>query len=234
MRPDTPPNTPESQIPRWSAAYARHRTLPVLVSLGIHLSVFAAIYLGSLCSGRAFREGHTVIGALWGALALAGGVATIWVAIPSRGGRWIQEFGERLYGDEGRARAVVSAPGFSPRILAVLFGLGVLTLVILGLLDVISVKWYQPVSALFCVPFLLVIKQSMRASLVWIDLWAGLYALHAILVAVGLPIVFHDPLESLNLVLPIFGYGVFAAFVGHLYGRFALRKLRDACRGDEE
>ena len=234
MPPERSNKPPASQIPRWSAAYARNRTLPVLVGLAIHLSMFASIYLGSLGAGRALRENNMVIGALWATLAIAGAIATIWVSIPSRGGRWIQELGERLYGDEGRARAMAGAPQSSPHILAAFLGFGVLTLVTLGLLDVISVKWYQPASALFLVPFLLLIKRSMRASFGWIDVWAGLYTVHAVLITLGVPIVFQPPLDSLNLVLPISGYGLFAAFLGHLYSRFALRKLQDACRGDEE
>ena len=61
-------------------------------------------------------------------------------------------------------------------------------------------------------------------------LWPGLYALHAILIVAGAPIVFTGAWEGLNMLLPVAGYGLLAGLAGHIYSRFALRKLKDAAR----
>ena len=57
-------------------------------------------------------------------------------------------------------------------------------------------------------------------------LWPALYALHAILLVVGAPIYFEDPYTILNMLVPTAGYGIAAAVAGHVYSRFALRRLR--------
>jgi hypothetical protein len=57
-------------------------------------------------------------------------------------------------------------------------------------------------------------------------LWPVLYALHAVLLLSGAPILFEDKWEVLNMLLPVFGYGMLSFLAGHLYSRIALRRLR--------
>jgi hypothetical protein len=57
-------------------------------------------------------------------------------------------------------------------------------------------------------------------------LWPVLYALHAILILAGVPIVFVGPWESLNMLIPIVGYGLVTSVLGHLYSRWALHSVR--------
>ena len=48
----------------------------------------------------------------------------------------------------------------------------------------------------------------------------------------GAPIVFSAPWDSLNVLLPIAGYGLLAALVGHFASRVALRQLRTLAQSD--
>jgi hypothetical protein len=63
-------------------------------------------------------------------------------------------------------------------------------------------------------------------------LWPLLYAIHAILIVSGAPIVFTRPWDGLNVLIPIAGYGVVAGLVGHFYSRYALGELKRLTAAD--
>ena len=65
-------------------------------------------------------------------------------------------------------------------------------------------------------------------------IWPGLYVLHAGLVVAGAPIQFGRQLAILNMLIPVAGYGLVAALAGHIYSRYALRKLREVAAGGQE
>jgi hypothetical protein len=100
--------------------------------------------------------------------------------------------------------------------------------VVLGVLGYLPTgKYMQPISALYVVPFLVALNFLMRPAAGYIPLlWPALYALHAVLIVVGAPIVFVGSWEPLNMFLPIVGYGLLVSVVGHLYSRWALRNAR--------
>ena len=55
-----------------------------------------------------------------------------------------------------------------------------------------------------------------------------LYAIHAILILAGVPLFFTGSIgPSLNLALPYIVYGLVPFIVGHIYSRYALKKLKD-------
>jgi hypothetical protein len=85
----------------------------------------------------------------------------------------------------------------------------------------------QPVSAIYVVPFLLVLHLMIRpAAGKLMLLWPTLYALHAILVVAGAPILFSGHWKGLNMLMPIAGYGLLTSLICHLYSRYALRKVK--------
>jgi hypothetical protein len=100
--------------------------------------------------------------------------------------------------------------------------------VILGLVGYLpSDKYMQPISALYMVPFLVALNWLMRPATGNVQLlWPALYALHAILIVVGAPIVFHGRLEMLNMLVPVIGYGLVTSLIGHIYSRWALHSVR--------
>ena len=116
-------------------------------------------------------------------------------------------------------------------IVGLLFGACVLISVTLGVLGFIPIEYMQPVSAIYVVPFIIAIGIWQRPAvnpagfLAW--LWPGLYAIHAILVVAGVPIQFGKPWIFLNILIPIAGYGILCGLIGHIYSRYALKKLKD-------
>jgi hypothetical protein len=92
----------------------------------------------------------------------------------------------------------------------------------------------QPVSALYVVPFLVFLYLWQRPIISSLALlWPILYAIHAILVVAGVPIQFGKPWIFLNMLIPVFGYGFLTYMIGHLYSRYALRRLKTAAHLQE-
>ena len=97
----------------------------------------------------------------------------------------------------------------------------------LSLEGYIASKYLQPVSALYLVPSLVFEYFQKRQ-------WLGplvlicpiLYTLHAILILAGVPIFFTGNLGILNMLVPLIGYTFLAYVIGHLYSRYALKKLK--------
>ena len=89
----------------------------------------------------------------------------------------------------------------------------------------------QPISAIYCVPFLVGLWLLLRPVSIPLALWPALCGLHAILIVVGAPIVFVGAWSSLNMLIPVCGYGMLTGLISHVYSRFALRKLRGAVEG---
>jgi hypothetical protein len=218
------------QIQRWVRRYAQNRSLPVIVSLAVFALLFLAISLSSLWGGMAYRHGDTVMFSVGLAIAIVAVAATFYLSVPRWGGRRLQELGERLYESEGRATI---NPQGTPRpwlvgCLALGFGMCVVTHVFLSVFGYLPTeKYMQPISALYMVPFLVALNLLMRPATGNVQLlWPALYALHAIAIVAGAPIVFHGPWEILNMLVPVVGYGLVTSLISHIYSRWALHSVR--------
>ena len=137
----------------------------------------------------------------------------------TRLGRWISP------GDGVAEPTCRQKPIWADYLVGVGFLLGVQASVLLGLVGKLPLEWMQPVSALYCVPLLIYSALRFHSG-IWPWLYAALYALHAILVMAGAPILFGGEWQSLNMLLPVGGYGILSALVAHAYSRRALRKLK--------
>jgi hypothetical protein len=135
----------------------------------------------------------------------------------------------RMYANEGLVSPRIPVKDQNPAWLYLagsLFGLSIVISVILGVSGFIPIRLMQPVSALYCVPFLVFLSFRQRPIAGWIPfLWPTLYALHAILVVAGAPIQF-EHWTSLNMLIPTVGYGLLGGLISHFYGRYALRRLQ--------
>jgi hypothetical protein len=222
------------EIPKWTRKYAQNRTLTNLANMGIFMLFFMGIAGSSLLAGIAARTGHLILFWVCTVVLFAVSILLFYVSIPKLGGikiwRWIDQ---RIYGREG----IASIPqpesmkknewmGYAA---AIVFGTCVMGTVFLGGRGYFTMEYMQPISALYLVPFLVFLYLWQRPRVGAISLlWPILYAVHAILIVAGVPILFKGEIGvPLNMLLPVFGYGLLTFIIGHIYSRYALKKLKD-------
>ena len=223
-------------IRKWARAYGQNRSLGVVVSMIIFLALSAAIGGPSYLAGEAHRSGNMPL--FWGCLAViaVASAALTYFSVPHWGGKLQERIVQRLYASEGKV--ALSPPAQRKRVwgqvLAVCFGTCILSSVVLGFVVDIPSKYMQPISALYVVPFLVSLWILMRPAVGYLPLlWPVLYAIHAVLIVAGAPIVFTGPWGTLNILIPVAGYGVLSGIAGHVYSRFALSRLTRLTRADE-
>jgi len=220
------------EIPKWARKYAQNRTLTNLVNLLIFLLISAGIGVSSVLAGIAFTTGHIIFFWICSVVLFAILICLFYISIPKLGGRklwrWIDQ---RIYGQEGTIS--ISEPEAMKKkkwvghVVGLVFGLCVICSVFLGGKYNIPIKYMQPVSALYAVPFLVFLYFWQRPKVGPISLlWPTLYTIHAILIVAGVPILFTGDLTYWNTLLPVFGYGFLTFTIGHFYSRYALKKLK--------
>ena len=235
VKSDLPPAKDLQEITKSARTYAQNRSLGVVVMMIIFLLLLAAIAGPSYLAGEASRAGNTLL--FWAAIAMlvpAVG-AVIYFSVPRWGGMFVERLAQRLYAKEGSVS--FEAPGSRAKgkgkVLAACFGACVVASVVLGSVFEIPTRYIQPISALYVVPFLVCLWFLMRPTVGWAALlWPLLFATHAILILAGAPILFIEPWDGLNVLIPVAGYGILAALVGHLQGRVALNRLKKLTRAD--
>jgi hypothetical protein len=223
-----PPEDPK-RISKWTRAYAQNRTLGVVVFMVIFLVLTAAIGFPSYLAGIAWRSGNMplLIGCLVVlVLALA---ALFYISVPRWGGPLQERIVARLYAKEGNASFSVPTGGRKiwATLLAVFLGTSIMGSILIDSIYEIPSMYRQPISALYCVPFLVgiwFIQRPMQGYLTL--LWPALYTTHAILIVAGAPILFTGRWDVLNMLIPVAGYGLLTGLLGHLYSRIALHRLK--------
>jgi hypothetical protein len=227
------------EIPKWTRKYAQNRTIPVLISLLIFSCIFAGIAIPSYFGGKAYRAGNAVLFWICIFVLAVAMISLVFFCVPKWGGIFIERISRRLYNREGDV--LISVPETIKKkqwvgyVVAMVFGSCVFISVILGLLGYLSIKYMQPISSLYVVPFLVFLYRWQRPMVGPIVLlWPTLYAIHAILVIAGVPIQFGRPLVFLNMLIPTAGYGILCGLIGHIYSRYALKKLKTAAHLQED
>ena len=229
------------EIQKWTRRYAENRTLPFLLGMLTNLFFFAAIGFPSYFGGKAYRSGNLLL--LWICILSLMIVipALIFCCIPKWGGKYYEKLIGRLYRNEGQV--TLANPKKTKKeqtagwIAGLLLGVCVMISIIMVVLCKIPIKYMQPVSAICFIPLLIAIGIWRPPSvnpvgfLVW--LWPTLYVIHAILIVAGVPIVFDKPWIALNMLIPLAGYAILCALLGHIYSRYALKKLKTAAHLQE-
>jgi len=222
------------ELSRWVRLYAQNRSLPMVASLVIFVVFSVAIGGGSYLAGAAYLTGHMVLFAACIVELVFVIAALIYVSVPQWGGKRMEQLAKRLYAKEGQVAVATTQVAGRRRaglLLGLVFGACIVASLILGLLGYIPHKYMQPVSALYVVPFLVVLNVLMRPAVGWLMvLWPALYALHAILIVAGAPILFTGEWDGLNMLIPVAGYGLLAGLVAHIYSRFALHRVKRLAR----
>ena len=224
------------QIPMWARRYAQNRTLPVAVNLVLFLAGFAVFGGLSYLIGWAYKSGERALAGV--AIVLLSGFAVWWLWFCFFGAaRVMPRIAQRLYRGEGSVQVGETSEPMThgtPPVGVFVFMFCVLTSVVLGVFGFIPLRHMQPVSAIYTVPFLCYLWAKVgKAGSPFMLLWPALYAIHAILLVAGAPIRFEGPYETLNMLLPVAGYGLVATLAGHIYSRYALRRLQVAAGGPQ-
>jgi hypothetical protein len=110
-------------------------------------------------------------------------------------------------------------------IAAVIFGTCIFLNVLLGFFNFFDLRYAQPISAIYVVPFLLVIFYLIRPASIIIFIWPILYAAHAVLTLLKIPVFFDSRYSALNMS-SIAIYGLFTFLISFIIGRITLRKLK--------
>jgi len=232
------------EIPKWTRKYAQNRTLTILVWMAMIMlfSGFAAGLLGfSLGLATAgFRKGNMILGCVGIAVSVAvvAAISIFLIIIFSKSGgknRGVliyQRIDQRMYGKEGTATVPMLKSSKKMMWLGILSGV-IFFICFFGswhLADegYIAVKYLQPVSALYIVPYAVCgwyFLQSPRMGPIYL-LYPILYAMHAILIVAGVPLFFTGNGGIMSVCLPFIGYSFLTYGIGHLYSRYALKKLK--------
>ncbi len=221
------------EIPKWTRKYAQNRTLPNLIGLLIYLCLFAGIAIPSYFGGKAYHAGNTILFRIYNSTTIVAMMFLFYFCVPKLGGKFIKRISQRVCGQQGDVS--ISQPKTTNKrrwvegAVALVFGLCVISSVYFGGKYNIQIKYMLPISALYIVPFMAFLYFWQRPKIGPLALlWPALYAIHAILIVAGVPILFTRELIPLNMILPVFGYGFLTYIIGHIYSRYALKKLKEA------
>lgn len=219
------------EIPKWTRKYTQNRTVPVLIALVINLCLFAGIAIPSYFGGRAYRSENMVLFWIFNFALVVAMISLGYFCVPKWGGKFIERLSKRFYDGEGDVS--ISVPETIKKkkwigyVVAMVFGSCVLISVGLGFIGYLPIKYMQPISALYGVPFLVFLYFWQRPAIGPLALlWPVLYTIHAILIVAGTPIFSTINSPPLNMILPIFGYGFLTHAIGHVYSRYALKNLK--------
>jgi len=230
------------EISKWTQRYAENRTLPFLLGMSENLFIFAAVGLPSYFGAKAYRSGNVLL--LW--ICILSEMIVIGTLIFCCISKWDRKYYEKLikwlYRKEGQVTLANPKKTKKERtagwIAGLVLGVCVMVLIILIVSCKIPIKYMQPVSVILFIPLLIAIgiwrPPSVRPAgfLVW--LWPTLYIVHAILIIAGVPIQFERPWIFLNVLIPTVGYGILCGLAGHIYSRYALKKLKNAAQLQED
>lgn len=216
-------------IPRFTRQYAQNRSFGMLISLVLFAAIFGGIFGASYILGEAYRAGNVPLLVIASTALLLSLAACVWLSVPKWGGKFISQLSSQFYAMDGNVGLDAShqVSRGTLRALAGFLSVGIVLIVLLSLIDVLPIRFLQPASALFVVPFLIGLWLVMRPTVgLAALLWPALYGLHAVLILAGLPIALERPWDWLNMLIPTVGYGVLTGLIVHLIGQSALRSLK--------
>jgi len=221
------------EITQWTRRYAQSRTIYFLVQWCLIVFIICIIGLVASLTQQAYTSGNKSLFYISVVFLAITFFFFIWISIS----RWTAEFVWQVtlwfYGREGFVAPEENARSKQlPRWVIILIGM-MLVYHILGALLIsfrsLPLQYLQPFSAIILVPVLCILIYYQGLGF-WAWLWPLLYGLHAFLLLARVPIGFPSPWYLLNIIVPIFGYGLIAILVGHIYSRYALWKLKAITR----
>ncbi|HUT45818.1 MAG TPA: hypothetical protein VMX36_06000 [Sedimentisphaerales bacterium] len=222
------------EIPKWTRKYAQNRTLTSFIVIVITMLIAMVVAVQSYLVVIAFMKGNMILASVCTAVLLAILIFLI-IFISKYGGKnrglIDQRIDQWIYGHEGTAS--MPEPKLTKKnkwlgfVVAAVVFICIQGSYYLSMEGYIAFKYMQPVSALYLVPFLVLLYFEQRPRVGPLVLICPiLYTIHAILIIAGIPIFFTGNWGILNIVLPVFGYTFLAYVIAHVYSRYALKKLK--------
>ena len=222
------------EIPKWARKYAQNRTLTVIVLIIMACLISFVFGIPVFLIWLGFLKSNIILAGVGSALLVPISIFYI-IFISKFGGKnkgLIDQIVDRwIYGNEGIASMPMLEMTKKKKWVDVVVGIVYMVCILgtmnLGMAGYISVKYVLPVMALFVVPFGVYQYFIMRPRLGPVLLiFPILYAIHAILIIAGVPIFFAGTFAvPLNMFL-VLVYNFLAFIIGHLYSRYALKKLK--------
>ena len=239
----TPGNSDKlKEIPKWTRRYAQNRTLTTLVLIVMItlFSMFIAVLVGflSALAFAGFRKGNILLSCVGIAVLIAviAAIVKFYIFMLAKfGGKnkgLLDQIVDRwIYSREGIASMPMPEAAkktkWSEIIISIVYMVCLLGSMNLAMRGYIPDKYFIPLTALFVVPFnvYLYFIQRPRLGPVLV-LCPILYSIHALLIIAGVPIYFTGIYAvPLNLFVPLI-YTFITYLIGHLYSRYALKKLK--------
>ena len=245
-----PQNTEKlKEIPKWTRKYTQNRTLTILVltAMTALFGMFVAALVGFplALAVIGFWKGNIILGCLGTAVLVAvlAALVKFYIFIFAKfGGKnkgLLDQIIDRwIYGQEGFTSMPQPKLSKKRKYLDIFVGIAYMVCLLgsmqLGMSGYIEVKYILPFMALFVVPF-----GVYQYFILWprlgpvLLIFPILYAIHAILIIAGVPIFFTGIFAvPMNMLLPIM-YTLLAYVIGHIYSRYALKKLKTAAHLQE-
>ncbi len=225
--------TDPREIIQWTRRYAKSRTINFLVQWCFIVFIICIIGLVASLTQQAYITKNMPLFYISVVFLAITFFFFIWISISQWTAEIIWQITMWFYGREGFVLPEENARSKKlPRWVIALIGLMVVYHIFGALLisfRYLSLQYLQPFSALVLVPVLCVLIYYQGLGF-WAWFWPILYGIHAVLLLVGVPIGFPSQWYLLNIMVPIFGYGLLAILVGHAYSRYALWKLKSLTR----
>ena len=222
------------EIPKWTRKYAQNRMLTTFVVIVMICLMSMVIGIPLALTMLAFMRGNMIL--FWVCIAVSVAIFISLIILVSKFGgknRGLidQRIDKWIYRKEGTATVPVPKLTKKRKWLGIVDGVIIVICIggsmYLAAVGYISCKYVQPISAIVIVPssvFQYFLQRPRFGPVLLI--FPILYAIHAILTVAGVPIFFTGTLGIVNMVIPLWGYMLLTYAIGHVYSRYALKKLK--------
>lgn len=215
------------EIIKWTERYARSRTIYFLIQWSIIVCIIFTIVLITNLAQQAYVSANKPLFYISIVFLSFLFLVFLWISVSKRVADFVWQATLWFYKNEGYVLPTERRKGLPQWVVALVALMIAYHILGAGLifLRYLSIQNLQPFSALVLVPVLCILIYYQDLGF-WAWLWPILYGVHAILLLMGFPISFPKEWYLLNIIVPVFGYGLLAILVGHIYSRYALWKLK--------